>query len=149
MVELIAQSIARAGSWADAVDRCYLTYEQRFLRRKMLTSITGLQFLVDLPHTESADHGDAFMLRDGRYIEVVAAPETLLAVSGDDLVRLAWHIGNRHCPCQVEPARLLIGHDHVLADMLHKLGATLRHVVEPFSPEGGAYGHGRTHAHAH
>ncbi|MGB0499463.1 MAG: urease accessory protein UreE, partial [Rubricella sp.] len=44
---------------------------------------------------------------------------------------------------------LLIGRDHVLEDMLVKLGATIRPVTEPFTPEGGAYGHGRTHSHAH
>ena len=46
-------------------------------------------------------------------------------------------------------ARLLIQNDHVIRDMLTKLGATLRDVSEPFIPEGGAYGHGRTHSHAH
>ena len=68
---------------------------------------------------------------------------------GDDLVRLAWHIGNRHCPCQLEPARRLSQNDHVIRDMLTKPGATWRDVPEPFIPEGGAYGHGRTHSHAH
>ena len=78
-----------------------------------------------------------------------AAPEDLLEVTGDDLVRLAWHIGNRHTPCQIEDGRLLIQRNHVMSDMLALLGATLREVVEPFTPEGGAYGHGRTHSHDH
>ena len=133
-------------------DRVTLSYEDRFLRRKVLTAASGLRFLVDLEHTTSLGQGDAFVLEDGRLIEVVPAAEDLLEVTGGaagDLVRLAWHIGNRHMPCQIGEGRLLIQRDHVIRDMLEKLGAGLREVSEPFTPEGGAYGHGRTHSHAH
>ena len=65
------------------------------------------------------------------------------------LMRLAWHIGNRHTPCQIEAGRLLIREDHVLEAMLRQLGATVTKVREPFTPEGGAYGHGRTMGHDH
>ena len=129
-------------------DRVTLSYDARFLRRKVLTSEGGTQFLVDLSQTTSLNRGDAFKLEDGRLIEVVPAREDLLEITGD-LTRLAWHIGNRHMPCQIEADRLLIQDDHVLRDMLEKLGADLRKVHEPFTPEGGAYGHGRTHGHAH
>jgi len=126
-----------------------LTYDDRFLRRKVLTTAQGERFLVDLPQTTSLNHGDAFELTDGRLIEVIAAEELLIEITGENLTRLAWHIGNRHTPCQIEPDRLLIQHDHVIRDMLAKLGATLRDISAPFTPEGGAYGHGRTHGHAH
>lgn len=126
-----------------------LTYDERFLRRKVLNTDQGESFLVDLPHTTSLNHGDAFELTDGRLIEVIAANEDLLEITGANLTRLAWHIGNRHTPCQIEPTRLLIQHDHVIHDMLLQIGATLREVSEPFTPEGGAYGYGRTHSHAH
>ena len=129
-------------------DTISLTYDARFLRRKVLEAASGLRFLVDLPHTTSLNHGDAFELDDGRLIGVVAAKEDLLEIRGD-LVRLAWHIGNRHMPCQIEAERLLIQRDHVIRDMLETLGAALKEVSEPFTPEGGAYGHGRTHSHAH
>ncbi|EAQ45578.1 urease accessory protein ureE [Roseobacter sp. MED193] len=129
-------------------DEVTLTYDARFLRRKVLTTSGGTQFLVDLAQTSSVGQGDAFKLSDGRLIDVIPASETLLEVTGD-LPRLAWHIGNRHTPCQVEQDRLLIQADHVLRDMLQKLGATLREVEAPFTPEGGAYGHGRTHGHSH
>ena len=105
--------------------------------------------LVDLPETTSLNTGDALESVDGQLFEVVAAMEDLLEVTGSDLVRIAWHVGNRHTPCQIEPTRLLIQRDPVLADMLQRIGATLSEVVEPFTPEGGAYGHGRTHGHAH
>ncbi|WP_439649929.1 urease accessory protein UreE [Gymnodinialimonas hymeniacidonis] len=129
-------------------DQVTLDYDARFLRRKVLTSDGGERFLVDLAQTTSLNQGDAFKLEDGRLIEVIAAPEDLLEVTGD-MTRLAWHIGNRHMPCQIEDKRLLIRPDHVIRDLLEKLGATLRDVHEPFTPEGGAYGHGRTHSHDH
>ena len=145
----VTQTIKRTGHWEGAAQSCLLTYEERFLRRKVLATVDDQKFLVDLEHTESLNHGDAFLLADGSLIEVQAATEALLEVTGKDLVRLAWHIGNRHTPCQIEEGRLLIQHDHVIRDMLGKIGATVREVEEPFTPEGGAYGHGRTHSHAH
>ncbi len=129
-------------------DHIALDYEARLVRRRRLVSAGGRAFLVDLPETVSVAEGDAFRLDDGTEIAVRAASETLIEVTGD-LVRLAWHIGNRHTPCQIGEGRLLIAHDHVLADMLARLGGTVRHVTEPFTPEGGAYGHGRTFGHDH
>lgn len=131
-----------------AEDSVVLDYEARFLRRKVLTATSGLRFLVDLSQTTSVDQHEAFVLDDGRVVGVVPAEEELFQVKGD-LIRLAWHIGNRHTPCQVEADRLLIQRDHVMRDMLERLGATVTTVTEPFTPEGGAYGHGRTHSHAH
>ncbi len=126
-----------------------LTYEDRFLRRKRLLTDQGQAVLLDLPETTSLDHGDLLVLEDGRGVAILAAPEALIEVTGEDLTRLAWHIGNRHTPCQIAAGRLLIREDHVMADMLMRLGATIRRVTEPFTPEGGAYGLGRTHGHAH
>ncbi|MGV6839055.1 MAG: urease accessory protein UreE [Planktomarina sp.] len=142
---LKCHSISHAHHTDDDVE---LTYEDRFLRRKVLTSSKGLKFLVDLEHTTSLNAGDAFTLEDGQMIGVKPAHEPLLQIRGD-LTRLAWHIGNRHMPCQIETDRLLIQADHVIKDMLEKLGADVSHVRAPFTPEGGAYGHGRTHSHAH
>ena len=143
---LTAQTITHAHHTDDHVT---LDYDGRFLRRKLLKSEAGFEFLVDLKSTTSLNAGDAFVLSDGRKVGVIAAPEPLLEVRASDLTRIAWHIGNRHMPCQIEADRLLIQRDHVIRDMLEKLQATLCEVVEPFTPEGGAYGHGRTHSHAH
>lgn len=129
-------------------DHIALDYEGRLLRRRRLVSAGGRAFLVDLPETVSLSEGDAFRLDDGTEIAIRAAAEPLIEITGD-LPRLAWHIGNRHTPCRIEEGRLLIRRDHVLADMLRRLGATLREVEGPFSPEGGAYGHGRTFGHDH
>ncbi len=136
-------------SRADAVDHVRLDYEGRFLRRKRLLTEGGLAVIVDLPETTSLEDGDALVLEDGTRIGVVAADEPLLEITGATLPRLAWHIGNRHTPCRIEADRLLIRQDHVLAAMLEGLGASVRPVMAPFAPEGGAYGHGRTMGHAH
>lgn len=130
-------------------DRIRLTYDERFLRRKVLRSEAGEEFLVDLEKTVSLGAGDAFELEDGRRIAVMPAEEPLLEITGPDLARLAWHIGNRHTPCEIRAECLVIQRDHVLLDMLHLLGATVREARGPFTPEGGAYGHGRTHGHRH
>lgn len=145
----IAQTLYRAGQWPRlATGRVTLGYDARFLRRKRLETAAGEPFMVDLPETTNLLAGDAFGLSDGRLIEIVAADEDILIVTGD-LTRLAWHIGNRHTPCQIEADRLIIRADHVLADMLRGLGASVTATNAPFTPEGGAYGHGRTLGHAH
>ena len=133
----------------DPVGTVELDYDARFLRRKVLELADGRSVLVDLPTTTSLNHGGVLVLENGDEIAVLAASEPLLEVTAPDLVRVAWHIGNRHTPCQIEASRLVIQRDHVIRDMLDKIGATTREVTEPFTPEGGAYGHGRTHSHAH
>ncbi len=145
----MAQILHRAGHWPRlATGRVVLGYDERFLRRKRLVTAAGEPFLVDLPETVNLLAGDAFELDDKRLVEIAAADEDVLLVTGD-IARLAWHIGNRHTPCQIETARLVIRADHVLADMLRGLGATVVAARAPFTPEGGAYGHGRTMGHEH
>ena len=144
-----ATAIARAGGWTGAYDLVTLTYDERFLRRRRLQTPHEETFVVNLPQTTHVDHGDALVLADGRLIEVIAAEEPLLEITGPHLTFVAWHIGNRHTPCQIEDSRLLIRQDHVLEAMVAQLGAALRHVSEPFTPVGGAYGVGRTMGHDH
>jgi urease accessory protein len=144
-----AQILYRKGHWPQLAVGCVvLGYDARFLRRKRLVTAGGDPFLVDLADTTNLLAGDAFGLSDGRLIEIRAADEEVMVITGD-LTRLAWHIGNRHTPCQIEPTRLVIRADHVLADMLRGLGATVSLALAPFTPEGGAYGQGRTMGHEH
>lgn len=143
-----APRILPAGQWTGAADHIALDYEGRFLRRKRLETAAGLSFLVDLPEVTSLSGGEAFVLEDGRLVELRCALEPVLIVTGD-LARLAWHIGNRHTPCQIAPARLVIRADHVLEAMLKGLGARVVPTLAPFTPEGGAYGLGRTLGHSH
>lgn len=145
----IAQDIEHHLRDGDAKDTVTLDYEARFIRRKKLTSDGGESFLVELAETRSVNEGEGFQLDDGRVIAIRAASEPLLAVRHDNLPRIAWHVGNRHTPCQICEDYLLIRDDQVLQKMLEGLGATVTPLTAPFRPEGGAYGHGRTHDHQH
>ena len=143
-----------AGDWnGPPADSITLERERRDRRRIALTSDGGLRFLLDLPARVLLRHGDGLVLEDGRAIEVRARPEPLLEACAEDtarLSRLAWHLGNRHLEAQIEPTRILIRRDRVIAEMLTRLGAALAEVIEPFDPEGGAYdgpGHGHEHNH--
>ena len=144
-----AVDVRRAGAWEGPAATVVLDHDARFLRRKRLRTEEGQDFVADLPETVGLDDGDALVLESGGLIAVLAAEEPLLEVRGPALARLAWHIGNRHTPCQIEPDRLVIRDDKVLAEMLRGLGASVQPVVAPFRPEGGAYGHGRTLPHSH
>ncbi len=146
-----ARIVERAPHGTDESDRLVLDYEGRFLRRKTLTTERGDSLLVDLPETVSLNHGDVLVTLEGTRVAIAAAAEPLIEITaqGATLARLAWHIGNRHTPAQIESHRILIQTNHVMADMLARMGATVREVCEPFTPEGGAYGLGRTHGHHH
>ncbi|MCH1569373.1 MAG: urease accessory protein UreE [Alphaproteobacteria bacterium] len=126
-----------------------LDFDARFLRRKRLATDCGTGFMVDLAETVSLDAGDAFVLDDSRQIIIEAAAEPVLEIRHEALSRIAWHIGNRHTPCEIKPDHLIIRRDHVLEDLLIRLGADLVKSEAPFNPEGGAYGVGRTHGHSH
>jgi urease accessory protein len=145
----IAQILHRTGHWTGHADHCELDYTERFLRRKRLITASGAAFIVDLAQTTSLDDGDALELDTGALVQIKAGVEALLIITGSDLVRLAWHVGNRHTPCQINADHLLIQADPVIGHMLEHLGASVEPIEAPFTPEGGAYGHGRTHSHEH
>lgn len=130
-------------------DLVVLTYDARMMRRKRLETVHGEGFMVDLAEVTNLDDFWGFELSDGRAIQIIHAEERVMVVTGPDLARYAWHIGNRHTPCQIEAARLVIRDDHVLEHMLAGLGAVVEHATEPFTPEKGAYGMGRTMGHDH
>ena len=133
------------------VDRVVLDHEARHKRRAMLKGEGGLDFLLDLEKAAMLDDGDALKLEDGRLVEVKAAPQRLVEIttgSPERLLRLAWHIGNRHTPAEVADGAIYIEEDHVLVEMVRGLGAATRIVERPFRPERGAYHHDE-HAHSH
>jgi urease accessory protein len=139
--------------WTDApADTVVLDFDNRHRRRMAMTGTRGLEFLLDLEHATALRGGDALVLEDGRLIEVVAAAEPLLEIRGSDphhLIRVAWHLGNRHLPTQIMPKALRIRRDHVIEAMVKGLGARVIEIEAPFDPEGGAYeGAGHGHAHA-
>ena len=131
-------------------DTVVLDFDDRHRRRMAMTGTRGLEFLLDLENAVALRGGDALVLEDGRLIEVVAAPEPLIEIRGADplhLVRVAWHLGNRHLPTQIMAKGLRIRRDHVIEAMVKGLGARVIEIEAPFDPEGGAYA-GGGHAHA-
>ncbi|MEA3183074.1 MAG: urease accessory protein [Gammaproteobacteria bacterium] len=140
----LVTEILRAGQWAPetATDSLCLNYDQRYRRRLRYKAAGGTDLLLDLPTATVLLPGDGLKLDDGSMVLVDAAPEALMEVTSPDattLIRLAWHIGNRHLAAQLEESRIVIREDHVISSMLLGLGATVRPFQGTFSPESGAY----------
>ncbi|MCX7324874.1 MAG: urease accessory protein UreE [Hyphomicrobiales bacterium] len=134
-----------------------LNHEDRQRRRAVLKTEGGLEVLLDLERATALNEGDALHLDDGRLVQVQAAPEALLEVRAESMLRLmrvAWHIGNRHTPAEITADALYIEEDHVLAEMVRGQGCSITKVTRPFRPERGAYDHaghdhGQHHDHGH
>ncbi|HTR66759.1 MAG TPA: urease accessory protein UreE [Terriglobales bacterium] len=142
-----------AGHWPaeTAAGSVTLDFDARHRRRIRLTVDQGDDVLLDLPKAVAMADGDGLQLEDGRWLKVRAATELVVEVRHKDpnqLVRLAWHLGNRHLPTEIRNDALRIRPDHVIEQMLHGFGADLRQVQDAFQPEGGAYG-GHVHHHGH
>lgn len=145
------------GGAAGALDAVDLDHDQRRRRRIVHTTRQGRAILLEQPNVVHLRDGDGLVLADGTLVSVVAVPERLLAITARDvaaLVRIAWHLGNRHLPTQLAGETLLIRNDHVIAHMAEGLGGTCTVTEAAFDPEGGAYeggaaeGNGaRGHAH--
>ena len=129
---------------AQAAGRLSLAFERRQRSRQRAKLDSGEEIGMVLPHGEVLRGGDCVLASDGRVFEVVSAPERLLHIEAPSLARIAYHLGNRHVPVQVGEGYLRIAEDHVLEDLLRRLGASVRHIEAPFEPEGGAYLHSDT-----
>jgi urease accessory protein len=128
---------------ADAKQAITLPREERYRRRVRWTTDCGQPILLDLSETTYLPGGAGLLTEAGDVIRVVAAAESLLRITAASpllLSRIAWHIGNRHTPAQINEDAIFILPDHVLAEMVRGLGGTVAEVVQPFEPEGGAYG---------
>jgi urease accessory protein len=147
---LRAIAAAAAGAWP-ANEARDSAYDERFRRRIKLVTDAGAELLLDLPKAVALGDGDGLKLEGGGWIGVRAAAEPLVELTGEPslLLRLAWHLGNRHTPAQLLPGALRIRPDHVLVEMARGLGANAREVAAPFQPESGAYAQGHVHAHGH
>ena len=144
-----------AGAWdhAQQTDRVLVDFDRRHRRRIVLTTEGGAELLIDLPHAIRLRDGDGLRLEGGGYVRVEARPENLLEIHAHSpaaLVRIAWHLGNRHLPVQLLGDRIRIRADHVIAAMIEGLGGHAAAIEAPFDPEGGAYAEGgHTHGHRH
>ena len=131
-------------------DSVTLDHEHRHRRRIRLISDGDLEFLLDLGKASGLEDGDAVRLEDDRLIVVKAAPQKLLEIRAENplrLLRIAWHIGNRHTPAEITADAIYIEEDHVLAEMVRGQGCSVTPVTRPFRPERGAYDHGHAHSH--
>ena len=134
-----------------------LDWDVRQKSRFDATDSQGRQLGVFLPRGTAARGGDVLVAEDGSLIRVLAAPQPVLVVracaehgSPFDLLRAAYHLGNRHVALELKPDHLKLEPDHVLAEMLRQQHLIVTEAQEAFEPEGGAYaatGHGHDHAH--
>jgi urease accessory protein len=134
-----------AGHWPaeKAAGTLTLDFDARHRRRIRLTADHGENVLLQLAKAVAMADGDGLQLDDGRWLKIQAAPERIVEASHkdpDQLVRLAWHLGNRHLPTEIRHQVLRFRPDHVIEEMLRGLGADLTKVMATFQPEGGAYG---------
>jgi urease accessory protein len=152
-----ATRIRPAGSCdaSAAVDRVVLDADERHRRRTVLTGESGTKFLLDLDHAVALKDGDGLVLEDGSIVTVAGRHEPLIEIEAKsplDLLRLAWHLGNRHTQVEIVGTKLRIRRDHVLESMVAGLGGKLTPVEAPFDPETGAHAqgeHARDADHAH
>jgi urease accessory protein len=146
---IVRKPAVKADKVADTVT---LDHEGRNRRRVALRGDGGLDFLLDLDRATALNDGDAVRLEDGRLIQVRAAPQRLLEVRAENplrLLRVAYHVGNRHAPAEITADAVYVEEDHVLAEMVRGQGCTATAVMRPFQPERGAYEHECGHDHGH
>ena len=130
-----------------------LSYDQRQKSRIKTNSECGVEVGVILDRGDQLFHGDILANDSGNKVRVIAQDEDVVEVSGKsglDIVKAAYHLGNRHVPVQIAEQHLWFKRDHVLEEMLAGLGLTTKHVSAPFQPESGAYHtHQKSHHHEH
>ena len=146
-----AITVHTRGHWPEggAIDSVTLAFLDRHRRRIRLVADSGTPFLLDLPRAHHLAEGDGLELDNGGYVRVRAAPEPVIEVVADsptDLLRIAWHLGNRHLPLQVLQDGLRLRADHVIASMVEGLGGRVNWTEASFDPEIGAYA-GAAHTH--
>lgn len=146
--------VDRSGEWPteDTVGSVTLSYDDRYRRRLRLKADDGTPFLLDLDRATVLAPGDGLALADGGWLAVRAAAEELIEIrprDGVHLARLAWHLGNRHLPSEIMGGVIRIRPDHVIEDLMRRLGAEVVSCYAPFAPEGGAYSEEAGHDHHH
>lgn len=136
--------------------RVELDWDVRQKSRFDATDSSGRALGVFLPRGTVVRGGDVLVGEDGSLVVVDAAPQPVLRVThcaehgnAFDLLRAAYHLGNRHVQLELKADHLKLEPDHVLADMLRQMHLTVTEVAEAFEPEGGAYASGDAHGHHH
>lgn len=126
------------------VETLTLDHEDRNRRRVALKGDGGQDILLDLDKPTALNDGDAVKLEDGGLVLIRAAAQNLIEITAENplrLMRVAWHIGNRHTQAEITAEAIYIENDHVLAEMIRGQGCAMSEVTRPFQPERGAYDH--------
>jgi urease accessory protein len=157
--KLVSQGAGLAPVLLKRAHTVELDWDVRQKSRFDCTDSEGRLLGVFLPRGTTVRGGDVLVTEDGSLVRVLASPQTVLRIShcsahGSpyDLIRAAYHLGNRHVQIELKPDHLKIEPDHVLADMLRAMHLIVNTVTEPFEPEAGAYaqgGHAHTGSHDH
>lgn len=132
-----------------AFETVELTFDTRQKSRFRAALASGVDIGADLPRTGILRSGSYIATREGDVLRVDAKPERLMKVTAQtefDLLKAAYHLGNRHVPLMLTPTALYFEPDHVLAEMVEGLGLTVTETDHPFEPESGAYAQ---HSHDH
>jgi urease accessory protein len=149
-----AETVLPAGTWnaATEIDRVLIDFDRRHRRRIVLRTEQGREVLLDLTQAVRLRDGDGLAVNAGGVVRVCARPEPLLEIHAHDdgeMMRIAWHLGNRHLPIQLRGECIRIRADHVIRDMVEGLGGHVDEIEAPFDPEAGAYAGGHHHQHNH
>ncbi|MFP1041793.1 urease accessory protein UreE [Acinetobacter baumannii] len=132
-----------------AFETVELTFDTRQKSRFRAALASGVDIGADLPRTGILRSGSYIATQEGDVLCVDAKPERLMKVTAQtefDLLKAAYHLGNRHVPLMLTPTALYFEPDHVLAEMVEGLGLTVTETDHPFEPESGAYAQ---HSHDH
>jgi urease accessory protein len=156
VTKIIPQGRGLAASLVKRAATIELDWDVRQKSRFECTDSQGRQLGVFLPRGTAARGGDVLVADDGSMVRVVAAPQPVLVIThckdhgtAFDLLRAAYHLGNRHVAIELKPDHLKIEPDHVLAEMLRSMHLIVTDTFAAFEPEGGAYGAHAAHAHEH
>jgi urease accessory protein len=155
--KILAQGRGLAPALLKRASTVVLDWDTRQKSRFDTDDSQGRTLGVFLPRGSVVRGGDVLVAEDGSLVKVIATPQPVLVVraaaqgSPFDLLRAAYHLGNRHVALELQADRLLLEPDHVLADMLRQMHLAVSEELAPFEPEAGAYaahaGHGPAHAH--
>lgn len=160
--KLIPRGAGLASALLKRASTLELDWDTRQKSRFEASDSAGRSIGVFLPRGTVVRGGDVLVADDGSLVRVIAAPQAVLKITHCvnhgtpyDLIRAAYHLGNRHVPIELKPDHLKIEPDHVLAEMLRAMHLIVLAVDEAFEPENGAYasgghgGHGHSHDHSH
>jgi urease accessory protein len=121
-----------------------LTAEERSRTRYRFDDDLGNIFLIRLPRGTLLEQGDLLQSKTGELLKIEAKAENVLTITSSDtlqLMKVIYHLANRHCAMEITTDYLRISFDPVLEKMAKDFGLEVIQEKVPFYPEKGAYQH--------